>query len=170
MEVAMRRIWLGFGMGWAALGCNDGGQRAPAYEARVEAAHARIMEATCACSWSTRLRDQCLRYESSGLEAGCDEALSERLAAEEAAYAECVAHSTELYARCLESTDCDARSATCALDVRLDCGPVPDALDPALAVCLPHFRCQIGQEVSLDRRCNGIVDCLDRSDERGCPD
>jgi len=170
MEVAVRLTWLGIAIGVAAVGCDDGGRDTPPYEARVEAAHARVIEATCACAWSTRLREQCLRYETSGLAQGCGDELAARLAAEQSSYAECAADTTELYARCLEETDCDARSANCTLDVRVDCGPVPETIDPTLRVCLPRYRCPVGQEVSLDRRCNGIFDCFDHSDEVGCPD
>ena len=91
------------------------------------------------------------------------------MAQEHASYAECLAHTTELYARCLEETACDTRSA-CGLDVVVDCGPVPEGIDATLLVCLPRYRCAVGQEVSLDRRCDGTYDCFDRSDEQGCPD
>lgn len=170
----MRPLWflllLTINIGAAALGCGHSSEDSPDYEARLQAAQSRVTDATCACAWSDRLRDQCLRYASSGLNGGCTDALAADFSAQHASYAACIAHTTELHARCLEETDCDARSATCRADVRLDCGPIPEQIDPALTVCLPRYRCQVGQEVTLDRRCNGTYDCIDHSDEAGCPD
>lgn len=163
----MRPAWLCLlALGLAACGEDDGGTEN--YESRILAAEARATDALCACSWSDRLRDQCVLYRDAA-HSGCTPELSARLANEQPGYVECIAHMTEVNARCLEETECDTRVSTCVLDVRLDCGPVPENLDPSLSPCLPTFRCNVGQEVSLDRRCDGQTDCFDGSDEDGCP-
>jgi len=167
MEVAVRPslLWV---LGLSVMGCADDGSGTENYESRILAAEARATDALCACSWSERLRDQCLLYRESAHD-GCTAELSAQLANQQPSYVACIARQTELHARCLEETDCDTRISNCRLDVRLDCGPAPDNLEPALGVCLPTFRCNIGQEVSLDRRCDDQPDCFDSSDEEGCP-
>ncbi len=169
----MRPLTYRFGLSvWLAAssvgaGCDDTDGVSPDYQARVQAARERVMDATCACAWSQHLREQCLLYVDARLKA-CTPELAQKFAQQQASYAECIADATERHARCLEETDCTTRADTCTLDVRLDCGPVPQKIDAAVTVCLPRYRCQIGQEVSLSQRCDGQPDCFDQSDEIGC--
>lgn len=170
MEETMRPSWLLMGVMLAALafgGCDGQTGTSPDYQARVQAARERATDALCACAWSAHLREQCLKYANASQKA-CTPELAQRFADEQSRYADCVVDATERHARCLEETDCNARSDTCMLDVRLDCGPAPKNIDADLTVCLPRYRCHIGQEVSLDQRCDGQADCFDKSDEMGC--
>ena len=163
----MRPSWLWFFGLVSVVACADQQGVSPNYQARVQAARERATDATCACAWSEHLHQQCLLYANAGLKA-CTPELAQRFAQEQAGYADCIADATERHARCLEETDCNARADACTLDVRLDCGPVPEQIEADLTVCLPRYRCQVGQEVSLDRRCDGQADCFDKSDEVGC--
>jgi hypothetical protein len=150
------------------VACANDDPTGASYERRVAAAEERVVEAICACLWTEELRDQCLMDTEKYLESKCVPQAARAFAAQYKAYAACLANTAEEQARCIEEADCKFHEADCARDALAECGPVPVNLASELAVCLPPFICATGQNIALTHRCNGVVDCFDRSDEAGC--
>ena len=161
----MRRALLVFCVvTFGACGDDDGAS----FEQRLVAAQVRVVEATCRCLWTDALREQCLDDAMKVAAIRCRPDDAARFSDRYPAYASCLAENAEREARCIEEAGCSLDVVECAQDALASCGPVPDDLEPTLSRCLPAFTCETGQSIALKRRCDGVSDCFDRSDEDGC--
>lgn len=150
------------------VACADDDPSGAPYERRVAAAEERVVEAICACLWTSELRDQCLEDTEKYLESKCATPTANAFSTKYKVYASCLADTAEQQARCIEEADCKFSDARCARDAFAECGPVPADLAAELSGCLPPFICATGQKIALTHRCNGVPDCFDRSDEADC--
>lgn len=88
----------------------------------------------------------------------------------------CAHVNVELAACGLKPNPCktshDACYARCQIEWRCSDLSVPSG-DPGISACLwncsPRFTCDDGAEIHDTFRCDGVGDCVDAEDERGCP-
>lgn len=152
----------------AACGDDDNGGGP---SSRLDAAVSRIQQRSCECLGDFLELTQLCSEDAGRRAAGSDYCLGLTLDEFQGRYpnvVECHVSNQEALAACTENASCNAREqALCQASLQ-DCPALPADMATFMEQCEPTWMCRNFLPIDASQRCDGNIDCLDRSDEDNC--